>query len=182
MESVFKFQEVPILRTHINANNASVQYQGYVEVIGVKTGTRFLYFLVDRIIGYIFALILLSLFLIPDYLFNDGAIIQFFDTPLGGIIDRLISWILVSFLYYFICELLLSTSFAKWMFGYVVVDEFGNKPTRKQIFIRSLSRIVPLEPFSCFSWLGWHDQWSDTHVISKRELAELKTLWQSSQL
>ena len=78
--------------------------------------------------------------------------------------------------YYFILETSSQSSLGKLIFGRVVVDEYGDKPTMKQIFIRSVSRIVPFEQLSCLSQTGWHDNWSQTFVISKKDLEELKTL------
>jgi uncharacterized RDD family membrane protein YckC len=178
-EKVFKINEVPITKMSL-VGTIETQYQGYVEVVGVKSGTRFGYFVIDRILGYLFALLMWSCIILPDAMFNDSSIINIInDQPW---VDKLGTYFLVSFLYYFIFEWTLGTSLGKLMLGYIVVDEFGNRPAVKQILLRSLSRLVPFEPFSCFKWLGWHDSWSDTMVISKKELADLKTLWQSSQL
>jgi hypothetical protein len=57
-----------------------------------------------------------------------------------------------------------------------VVDEYGEKPTFSQIVGRSFARIVPFEVFSCLGATGWHDDWSKTYVIRKKDLHELKLL------
>ena len=40
--------------------------------------------------------------------------------------------------------------------------------TWKQAFIRTLSRLIPFEPFSMFNGVPWHDSFSKTIVIKKR--------------
>jgi uncharacterized RDD family membrane protein YckC len=178
-EKTFKITKVPITKTSL-IGSIETQYQGYVEVVGVTTGTRFGYFIIDRILGYLFALLMWSCIILPDAMVNDSYITNIVTEQPW--VDKLGTYFLVSFLYYFIFEWALGTSIGKLMLGYIVVNEFGNKPSVKHILLRSLSRLVPFEPFSCFKWLGWHDSWSETMVISKKELADLKTLWQSSQL
>lgn len=39
----------------------------------------------------------------------------------------------------------------------------------KDAAIRSLSRLVPIEPFSALGNAPWHDKWSKTTVIKKRK-------------
>jgi uncharacterized RDD family membrane protein YckC len=68
----------------------------------------------------------------------------------------------------------LQSSPAKLILGRIVVNEYGEKPTFKQIVARSYSRIVPFEIFSCLSQFGWHDKWSDTFVLRKKDLIELQ--------
>jgi uncharacterized RDD family membrane protein YckC len=55
----------------------------------------------------------------------------------------------------------------KFATGTMVIREDGGEPTTKQILGRTLSRIVPFEPFSFFgeSKTGWHDRWSGTMVV-----------------
>jgi uncharacterized RDD family membrane protein YckC len=178
-ENVFRITEVPMTKTSLTGSTET-QYQGYVDVVGVSSGTRFGYFIIDRILGYVFALSIWFGILILDALVNDSSITNIISTQPW--VDKLGTYFLISFLYYFIFESALGTSLGKLMLGYIVVNEFGNKPPIKQILLRSLSRLVPFEPFSCFKWMGWHDSWSETMVISKKELADLKTLWQSSEL
>ncbi|MBA2610397.1 MAG: RDD family protein [Bacteroidetes bacterium] len=98
------------------------------------------------------------------------------NDPNINIYNRLVSWLIFQPLYYFIFELAMQASPAKAILGRIVVDEYGNKPSPKQIFLRSISRVVPFEAFSCLSTLGWHDTWSNTFVIRKKDLKELKLL------
>ncbi len=132
---------------------------------------RFGHFLLDRIFFYIFAFILLLPFGLVAKLMN----ITFDpDSDLFKALDILLSWFIMQPLYYFIFEATIQSSPAKIILGRIVVDEYGNKPTMKQIFIRSISRSVPFEIFSCLSTRGWHDDWSKTFVIRKKDLRELR--------
>jgi uncharacterized RDD family membrane protein YckC len=73
----------------------------------------------------------------------------------------------VVFIYYFASEASTGLTAGKLITQTKVVTQDGDKPTTYNIFIRSLWRIVPLEPIS---WLntttGWHDRQSDTMVVS----------------
>ena len=87
------------------------------------------------------------------------------DDPSIDTYNSIFSWLIFQPLYYFIFEVAMQASPAKAILGRIVVDEYGNKPTTKQIFIRSVSRVVPFEAFSCLSPLGWHDNWSNTFGV-----------------
>ena len=57
---------------------------------------------------------------------------------------------------------------AKFITKTKVITEYGEKPSFKTIFIRTLVRFVPFEAFSFLSPerpRGWHDRWSKTIVI-----------------
>ncbi len=147
-------------------------YWRYKEVNFVSGWARFLHFLMDRIFFYLF-----------EYIFALG--LGVFIALLGGadwiqtLNTRMIDIVLYLLLYpayYFIFEAAAQGSLAKLILKRVVVNEYGDKPTTKQIFIRSISRIVPFEQLSCFGKTGWHDNWSETYVIRKKDLEELQTL------
>lgn len=142
------------------------------EVPYVTGWARFGHFIIDRIIYIVFELIIA---------FSLGIIIALLGGAdwLLGMNENLMDLVLFALtypLYYFIFEASMQTSLAKMMLGRVVVDEYGDKPTKNQIFKRSVSRIVPFEPFSCFGDTGWHDRWSETFVIRKKDLEELQVL------
>jgi uncharacterized RDD family membrane protein YckC len=47
-----------------------------------------------------------------------------------------------------------------------VIDENGDKIGVGRAIGRTLSRLIPFEPFSFFfSERGWHDSITDTHVV-----------------
>ena len=58
--------------------------------------------------------------------------------------------------------------------GRLVIDEYALKPEPGKIVLRSLSRLVPFEAFSCLGDRGWHDRWTQTFVVDKQEA---ETLW-----
>lgn len=54
----------------------------------------------------------------------------------------------------------------KYITGTKVLSTDGNQPTLQDYFIRTISRLVPFDPFSFFGYNGWHDSWSNTRVIN----------------
>ncbi len=71
----------------------------------------------------------------------------------------------VLFLYFLILEGLFSRTAGKLFTKTQVINLKGNKPTSKQILIRSLTRMIPLEQLSfVFFDTGWHDKLSETRV------------------
>lgn len=94
------------------------------------------------------------------------------DSQMVLIKDGLITFI-ISVLYYFIFEFTLQRTPAKFVTRTYVVRTDGHKPTFKDIFIRTLSRLVPFEPFSFLVKIdeakGWHDRWSKTCVVKDPE-------------
>lgn len=139
----------------------------------VEGGARFGHFILDRIGLVLFSTVVgagLGIVLVithqTDFVQN-----SYFD-----LYERLFNWFILQPFYYFIFELGMQSTPGKVIMKRVVVDEYGNKPTTRQIFIRSIARTVPFEPFSCLNTLGWHDAWSKTFVIRKKDLEELRLL------
>lgn len=91
-------------------------------------------------------------------------------------LERLFFWAVILFLYYFLTETYFSRTFAKYFTKTIVVTKDGSRPTRNKIFIRTLSRFIPLE-FLTFLWgdfRGLHDLFSDTYVVRKHEFNHKK--------
>lgn len=145
----------------------------YHNVNYVTGWARFGHFLLDRVFLQIFVLLVGVVLGVILVMTNN---MQLLDEPWFNVVDTLLSWLVIQPLYYFIFESSMQSSPAKLILGRVVVDEYGNKPTKKQILIRSFSRCVPFEAFSCFGNTGWHDDWSNTLVIRKKDLEALKLL------
>ena len=143
----------------------------YREVAYVDGWARFGHWLLDYVFRIIFELAIGVILGVILALTRGLEILQ--DSNIG-LYNKLLSWLVFQPLYYFIFEFAMQASPAKALLGRIVVDEYGNKPTAKQFFIRSISRVVPFEAFSCLSPLGWHDNWSNTFVIRKKDLKELK--------
>lgn len=119
------------------------------EVIKASKAKRFLHFVIDSII----IAVLYTFFLR--------------DTENLNVISVIFQGLLLQFLYYFILEYTFKTTIGKFFAGTKVVGEDGT--ISHNIFLRSLCRLIPFEPFSfLFGSQGWHDQFSKTVVIDKR--------------
>jgi len=145
----------------------------YVDVPFVDGWARFGHFLLDRVFYFIFSFLVggvigvsLGLLGYIDFLQSDS-----FETMLN-----ILGYFIIQPLFYFIFELSMQSSPAKLILGRVVVNEYGEKPTAGQILGRSFARAVPFEAFSCLGHTGWHDNWSNTYVIRKKDLQHLKNL------
>jgi uncharacterized RDD family membrane protein YckC len=89
-----------------------------------------------------------------------------------------ITWLLLYPGCYAFCEYKWQQTPGKYLMKTVVIDEYANKPELRTIIVRSLIRLVPFEPFSCFgdNSRGWHDRWSHTWVVTEEEVSELRKL------
>ena len=139
----------------------------------VRSGPRFGHFFIDLIAFQILIIAFQFILGIIQLIIGD-------NNPIGLallFISSLIGLLLYP-LMYFICEYLWQQTPGKFLTQTIVIDEYGNKPSIKQITIRSLIRLVPFEAFSCLDDYsrGWHDKWSDTFVVKKEELEEIKNL------
>ncbi len=76
----------------------------------------------------------------------------------------------VCVLYYMFFETLFARTPGKWITGTKVVTPTGGKAGLAKVFVRTVYRIVPFEPFSFLggSASGWHDRWSGTLVVDLR--------------
>lgn len=149
----------------------------FTEFITVPTVTgwaRFGHYLLDVVFYYIFAIIvaiplviLLMALGVPIHKLNE-------DGTMMSIMDRLLSWLIIYPGYYILFETTMQSTPAKIILGRIVVNEYGEKPSFAIVLKRSYARIIPFEAFSCFNDRGWHDTWSDTYVMRKKDLKELK--------
>ena len=103
----------------------------------VTKNVRFLNYILDIIVVY-FLMFLVGVVL---------AVTGNSDLISNTIVIRLFA-IIVFFFYYFLMENTAGRTIGKLITGTKVVTQDGDKPTTKQIALRSLSRIVPFEPFS----------------------------------
>ena len=73
----------------------------------------------------------------------------------------------ILFSYYVFMESVFGRTVGKFMTGTRVVDQWGKFPSLKTVLLRTIIRFVPFELFSYFGddVRGWHDRWSNTHVI-----------------
>lgn len=71
--------------------------------------------------------------------------------------------------YYFILESLFGRTLGKALLGTRVVDLQGNAVAMSSVLVRSLARLIPLEPLSfSLAETWWHDSLSNTQVLRIR--------------
>jgi uncharacterized RDD family membrane protein YckC len=77
-------------------------------------------------------------------------------------------YFVLTFLYYFISEYYFSKTIGKLVTHTTVRSRDLNKPTTKQLIIRTFARLIPFEQISFVmdSKVGWHDRFSKTIVIA----------------
>jgi uncharacterized RDD family membrane protein YckC len=173
--------EMKIRTRHIRDSEGILQkvnqeFYGVREVNVVKGWARFGHYMLDFVFVQI---IRFALEVGIGFAIGSGVI----DHP--G--DSLVVWviimrILLNVLYYTIFETFTGGSPAKLILGRTVIDQYGQLPDAGKIFLRSLSRIVPFEAFSCLGERGWHDTWTKTYVVRKEEAEELRRLLAQHEL
>jgi uncharacterized RDD family membrane protein YckC len=148
------------------------EYFAYREVQVIQGWARFAHYLID--------LVFLT---IIRYGINFGIGFAIGSGMVGGRTDDLSLQIGVSLfgmflnlIYYTLFEAMYASTPGKLLLGRVVIDEYGQRPETGTVMLRSLSRLVPFEAFSCMAERGWHDRWTKTFVVSKEEAARLAEL------
>jgi len=132
-------------------------YTDEQEIKVADSFTRLCNFFVDQIV-FLFVIFLHSLLL-------DGllGIIPKDGSPWLGLYS-----LLLYVFYYSLFEFYFGKTPGKFLTGTIVVTEDGNRPTFKTLLIRSICRLIPLDPLSFLFSSGWHDQISRTIVINGR--------------
>ena len=78
-------------------------------------------------------------------------------------------------IYYILGEFYFQQTIGKFFTKSIVVNEYGENPDFQTIFVRTVIRCIPIEPFSFFADnRGWHDKWTKTYVIRKDEVEKIK--------
>lgn len=85
-------------------------------------------------------------------------------------IDYFYIYLIFKFIYYFFCELVFRQTIGKVITNSVV--HLNSDNPFKGIFIRSISRYIPFEPFSFIgkNSEGWHDKLSKTTVVGTSDV------------
>jgi uncharacterized RDD family membrane protein YckC len=128
-------------------------------------GIRFANYLID-LIGFYVMMLVVGLVIGLMQLQNEA---YYEDETLSGskVGDYLISYGLY-LLYYTIFEgATKGRSLGKLITGTVAIQEDGNPVTWNKALMRSLSRLVPFEPFSALGRKPWHDTWTQTMVVKR---------------
>ncbi len=158
----------------------------YIEVKCVGKLTRLGHFIADIIGYYIFSIFIGFILGFVLALFGESqSFIEIFSerNPNGPLYSSLFGLTIIV-LYYLLSETFMHRTPGKFLTGSFVVNEYGEKPNFNAVLVRTVSRLVPFEPFSCLasSGRGWHDTWSHTFVVSKSELDEIKILLSVDQI
>ncbi|WP_299626542.1 RDD family protein [uncultured Tenacibaculum sp.] len=136
------------------------------ETINEEVGKeiRFANFILDFIFGYIFILICSIILGVTVALISPDSL-TFFEQD-RPILDLFLGLIFRT-IYYIIFEATTGRSLAKFITKTKVVDKNGEKPNVYTIFLRTICRFIPFEPFSFFGNedSGWHDTISETRVV-----------------
>lgn len=151
----------------------SEEYLAYRPVNIISNGPKFAHFVVD-LICFQFLVVFIGVFgQVPLGLMHDGSLVS--DIYIAAV--NIVTFCLYPALYTF-CEYKWQKTPGKYLTKSIVIDEYANKPELRTLVLRSIIRIIPLEPFSCLGVpsSGWHDRWSNTYVVSLEELLEIKRL------
>ncbi len=147
------------------------------QVRTILPGPRFGHFILDY-------LVYLSILYIFEYIINMLLASSSTYLNLTIALGYNIVGIFLYPVYYTIFEYYFQRTPGKFLTKTLVIDEYGNKPGLKNIMLRSVCRLVPFEFVSCYGdkySYGWHDRWSETWVVTEKELEELRRL-QAEQL
>jgi uncharacterized RDD family membrane protein YckC len=128
-------------------------------IVAAGKGRRFGTFVVDYVC-----------FLVVIFFLGVTAVIVAGETALDGLdngLDTLVATLLMA-LYYIFFEGIWGRTPGKFVFGTVVVNEQGGRPSIGQVIGRTFSRFIPFEAFSCLGERGWHDSIPKTYVVMAR--------------
>ena len=142
------------------------------EYTDAGTGQRFVNWLLDNLLmqyglsyitGTLVGIIISSLF--PDFAIRIIEDQTNIDLIIIGYTIAIFNYLL----YYSICEKAFKGyTLGKLISGTRAIRQDGQELTFRDAFLRSLSRLVPFEPFSALGGLPWHDKWTNTRVIKTR--------------
>ena len=123
---------------------------------------RLVNFMIDSVIIGILGLLV---FYIMSYIFLKYKLTSRLGE--GKLISIDMFLIIIAFLYYFISESVLGKTIGKYITRTKVVNVKGELPSVISIFLRTILRLIPLDPISyLFNSVGWHDKFSSTYLVS----------------
>ena len=130
-----------------------------------STGVRFANYLID-LIGFYALMFVIGLVIGLMQLQNEG--IYENETLTGSQFTDFLFTYALYLLYYIVFEgATRGRSLGKLITGTVAIQEDGSPVTWNKALLRSLSRLVPFEPFSALGTAPWHDSWTGTQVVKK---------------
>ena len=156
-------------------NRTKEAYESQVKrKVNLVTGwLRFAHYLIDRLI---IGVIVFGLDVLLMEVFSLNLTTNFGGEAIYMRFIPTIDYIVITFVYYFICEKMMQRTIGKFATGAVVINQYAEAPSDGSLIGRSLARVVPFEPLSCLSDRGWHDTWSKTYVVTAEERDRLKEL------
>lgn len=139
-------------------------------------GQRLLNFIIDLFIIYVIEISIgTTIILIGDLTKSDTA--SNWVSSLS-VVESFFFGLVILFFYYGLTEMYFSRTFGKYFTKTMVVKHEGSRPNMKSIIVRTLSRLIPFEPFSFLTAeRGWHDTLSVTYVVKKHDLIAKKKLF-----
>ena len=139
-------------------------------------GQRLLNFVIDLFIIYVIEISIgTTIILIGDLTKSDTATNWVSSL---SVVESFFFGLVILFFYYLITEMYFSRTFGKYFTKTMVVKHEGSRPNMKSIIVRTLSRLIPFEPFSFLtSKRGWHDILSVTYVVKKHDFIAKKKLF-----
>jgi uncharacterized RDD family membrane protein YckC len=158
---------------NIEDNNAHIfTAEDIFQPVEASTGQRFLNYLIDAVLMQ-YGLAFLTATLVVKLLLaiSPETAYQLFGEDRDTMDTVMASYLIAFFnylFYYTICEKAFKGyTLGKLVTGTRAIREDGKELTFKDAILRSLSRLVPFEPFSGFG-RPWHDSWTKTTVIKAR--------------
>ncbi len=138
-------------------------------------GQRLLNFIIDLFIIYVIEISIgTTIILIGDLTKSDTA--SNWVSSLS-VVESFFFGLVILFFYYLITEMYFSRTFGKYFTKTMVVKHEGSRPNMKSIIVRTISRLIPFEPFSFLTAdRGWHDTLSVTYVVKKHDFLDKKKL------
>ena len=139
-------------------------------------GQRLANYIIDLI--FVYVIIFVVGFIVGIFYYSSRSIEQYNEyTPTSGNQDGAVQLLLyLAFLVSFIIVYTLlegglkGKTIGKYITKTRAVKLDGSKITWKDALLRSLSRIVPFEPFSGLGDNLWHDSWTNTMVVKEKSL------------
>lgn len=135
----------------------------------VSKQVRLANYLIDQMVQILFLGIMLFVASVLAHVLNKPELISWMEN-----LDKVKEYVYGAFFsiaYYAIFESITARSVGKFVTNTVVVFKDGTKPPMETMLRRSIYRILPLNALF-FLWQNriWHDQFTDTYVVTKSGL------------
>jgi uncharacterized RDD family membrane protein YckC len=146
------------------------EMEQYKPIAYATTGQRFINMLIDTLFYYTVSMVVGGVLDVLTTLLGVDLISIFSSRELGDILISMLINCLIMFAAYFFFEgLSKGLTLGKLITGTRAVKEDNSSITWKDAALRSITRLIPFEPFSAFSGNGmWHDRLSKTMVVKTR--------------